>query len=100
MKAIIMAGGEGKRPKPVSVDTAKPLVPLCGRAVIEHLILLLKEQHPDLEMEQENDLIRISTPIEDSSVINGELVKSGVKVYELKNENIGFEDFFIERLGK
>lgn len=63
-------------------------------------ILLLKEKHPDLEMEQENEIIRISTPIEDSSVINGELVKSGVKVYELKNENIGFEDFFIERLGK
>ena len=63
-------------------------------------MLLLKEKHPDLEMEQENEIIRISTPVEDSSVINEELVKGGVKVYELKNENIGFEDFFIERLGK
>ena len=30
MKAIIMAVGEGKRLKPVSGDTPKPLVPLCG----------------------------------------------------------------------
>ena len=35
MKAIIMAGGEGKRLKPVSGDTPKPLVPLCGRPVME-----------------------------------------------------------------
>ena len=43
MKAIIMAGGEGKRLKPVSGDTPKPLVPLCGRPVMEHIILLLKK---------------------------------------------------------
>ena len=43
MKAIIMAGGEGKRLKPVSGDTPKPLVPLCGRPVIEHIVLLLKK---------------------------------------------------------
>lgn len=43
MKAIIMAGGEGKRLKPVSSDTPKPLVPLCGRPVMEHIVLLLKK---------------------------------------------------------
>ncbi len=43
MKAIIMAGGEGKRLKPVSGDMPKPLVPLCGRPVMEHIILLLKK---------------------------------------------------------
>lgn len=42
MKAIIMAGGEGKRLKPVTGDTPKPLVQLCGRPVMEHIILLLK----------------------------------------------------------
>lgn len=42
MKAIIMAGGEGKRLKPVTGSTPKPLVPLCGRPVMEHIILLLK----------------------------------------------------------
>lgn len=43
MKAIIMAGGEGKRLKPVTGDTPKPLVSLCGRPVMEHIILLLKK---------------------------------------------------------
>lgn len=42
MKAIIMAGGEGKRLKPVTGDMPKPLVPLCGRPVMEHIILLLR----------------------------------------------------------
>ncbi len=43
MKAVIMAGGEGTRLKPVSSDTPKPLVSLCGRPVMEHIVLLLKK---------------------------------------------------------
>ena len=43
MKAIIMAGGEGKRLKPVSGEKPKPLVNLCGKPVMEHIILLLKK---------------------------------------------------------
>lgn len=43
MKAVIMAGGEGRRLKPVTGDMPKPLVPLCGRPVMEHIILLLKK---------------------------------------------------------
>lgn len=43
MKAIIMAGGEGTRLKAVSGDTPKPLVSLCGRPVMEHIVLLLKK---------------------------------------------------------
>ena len=42
MKAIIMAGGEGKRLKPITGSTPKPLVPLCGRPVMENIILLLR----------------------------------------------------------
>ena len=42
MKAIIMAGGGGKRLKPITGSTPKPLVPLCGRPVMEHIILLLR----------------------------------------------------------
>ncbi len=41
MKAVIMAGGEGTRLKPVSGDTPKPLVPFCGRPVMEHIVRLL-----------------------------------------------------------
>ncbi len=43
MKAIIMAGGEGKRLKPVTGDTPKPLTMLCGRPIMEHIILLLRQ---------------------------------------------------------
>lgn len=43
MKAIIMAGGEGRRLKPVTGDTPKPLAMLCGRPIMEHIILLLKK---------------------------------------------------------
>lgn len=43
MKAVIMAGGEGTRLKAVSGDKPKPLVSLCGRPVMEHIVLLLKK---------------------------------------------------------
>lgn len=43
MKAVIMAGGEGKRLKAVTGDMPKPMVPMLGRPMMEHIILLLKE---------------------------------------------------------
>ena len=44
MKAVIMAGGEGRRLRAVSGPVPKPLVPLLGRPMMEHIILLLREQ--------------------------------------------------------
>ncbi len=38
-----MAGGMGTRLKPVSGDTPKPMVPLCGRPVMEYVLLQLKK---------------------------------------------------------
>ena len=43
MKAIIMAGGEGRRLRPVTGETPKPLARLLGRPMIEHIILLLRK---------------------------------------------------------
>ena len=43
MKAVIMAGGEGKRLKAVTGDAPKPMAPLLGRPMLEHIILLLKK---------------------------------------------------------
>lgn len=43
MKAIILAGGEGTRLRPVTGSTPKPLAMLCGRPIMEHIILLLKK---------------------------------------------------------
>ena len=42
MNAIIMAGGEGTRLKSVTGDLPKPMVPLCGRPLLEHILALLR----------------------------------------------------------
>lgn len=42
MKAVIMAGGEGTRLRPMSLGMPKPMTPLFGRPVMEHIIALLK----------------------------------------------------------
>lgn len=39
-----MAGGEGRRLKAVTGGLPKPMVPLLGRPMMEHILLLLKEQ--------------------------------------------------------
>jgi mannose-1-phosphate guanylyltransferase/phosphomannomutase len=43
VKAIVMAGGEGTRLRPLTSRTPKPLVPIANRPVMEHIILLLRE---------------------------------------------------------
>lgn len=43
MKAVIMAGGEGKRLRPLTCDLPKPMARLCGRPVMEYLLDLLEE---------------------------------------------------------
>ena len=43
MKAVIMAGGEGVRLRPMTSERPKPLVPILGTSVIEHIVVLLKK---------------------------------------------------------
>ena len=42
MKAIIMAGGEGTRLRPVSANRPKPMTELFDKPVLEHILRLLK----------------------------------------------------------
>ena len=42
MRAVIMAGGEGKRLKAVTGELPKPMVPLLGRPMMEHIVELLR----------------------------------------------------------
>lgn len=43
-KAVILAGGKGERLYPLTKDIPKPLIKIGGKTVIEHQILLLREQ--------------------------------------------------------
>ncbi len=42
MKAVVMAGGEGSRLRPLTINRPKPMVPLADRPVIAHIFELLK----------------------------------------------------------
>src|SRR5579864_9305804 len=42
MKAVVMAGGEGSRLRPLTIGRPKPMVPIVNRPVMEHILLLLK----------------------------------------------------------
>src|SRR5579871_1024388 len=42
MKAVVMAGGEGSRLRPLTLGRPKPMVPTVNRPVMEHILLLLK----------------------------------------------------------
>lgn len=43
MKAVVMAGGEGSRLRPITANRPKPLVPICNRPIMEHILELLKQ---------------------------------------------------------
>ncbi len=43
MKAVVMAGGEGTRLRPLTSNQPKPMVPIVGKPCIEHILELLKE---------------------------------------------------------
>jgi mannose-1-phosphate guanylyltransferase / phosphomannomutase len=43
VKAVVMAGGEGARLRPLTSRMPKPLVPVVGTPVLEHILRLLRE---------------------------------------------------------
>ena len=53
----------------------------------------------DLKLEVTGNVLHIYSET-DSSEINRILVSAGIRVYSLQDKSIGFEDFFIERLGE
>jgi mannose-1-phosphate guanylyltransferase/phosphomannomutase len=42
MKAVVMAGGEGARLRPLTIKSPKPMMPLIGKPVMEHILALLQ----------------------------------------------------------
>lgn len=42
MKAVVMAGGEGSRLRPLTIERPKPMVPIVNKPVLAHIFELLK----------------------------------------------------------
>jgi mannose-1-phosphate guanylyltransferase/phosphomannomutase len=47
MKAVIMAGGEGTRLRPLTSNAPKPMMPVANRPMMEHIVNLLKQHGVD-----------------------------------------------------
>jgi mannose-1-phosphate guanylyltransferase/phosphomannomutase len=47
MKAVIMAGGEGTRLRPLTSNQPKPMMPIANRPMMEHVVELLKRHGLD-----------------------------------------------------
>ncbi len=45
MQAVVMAGGEGSRLRPLTINRPKPMVPIANRPVMGHIIELLKRHN-------------------------------------------------------
>ena len=43
MKAVIMAGGEGTRLRPLTSNAPKPMMPIANAPMMEHIVALLRE---------------------------------------------------------
>jgi len=43
MQTVIMAGGKGTRAAAIASDIPKPMIPICGKPILEHQIDCLKE---------------------------------------------------------
>jgi mannose-1-phosphate guanylyltransferase / phosphomannomutase len=43
VKAVVMAGGEGTRLRPLTSNQPKPMVPIVGKPCMEHILELLRE---------------------------------------------------------
>jgi mannose-1-phosphate guanylyltransferase / phosphomannomutase len=43
MKAVVMAGGEGSRLRPLTLAWPKPMMPVANRPLLGHILYLLRQ---------------------------------------------------------
>lgn len=67
---------------------------------IDKTIQVLQTVLDNFKYNTSKNTIYITSEIADNSQIAKILIDAGIRIYELYNESMGFEDFFIERLGK
>ena len=58
LKAVLMAGGEGSRLRPLTSRRPKPLAPVAGKPVMGHIVDLLREEPPWNTSSRAHDLGR------------------------------------------
>ncbi len=100
MKAIIMAGGEGSRLRPLTCTIPKPMVKLCGRPVSEYILDLLSKhsctdavftlRYLGSQIEDHFDArrykgINLDFSYEDTPLGTAGCVKKAAELWELKN---------------
>ncbi len=78
MKAVILAGGEGTRLRPLTCNLPKPLVPLCGKPVLFHILDLLND----------NGFSEAVIAIH----YKGEMIKNSIDGRRYKNISIAFSE--------
>ncbi len=84
MKAVIMAGGEGTRLRPMTVTCPKPMLALCNRPVLEYVVSLLVRHGVD------HIIITLHYLAEDVISYFGDGSDFGVKIsYSLEDVPLG-----------
>ena len=85
--------------------TAEELVEKCRTSLkitvdnVEAAKNIITINHPEFKMEAFGNTVSIISDVKDNSVLVEELVRENIRIYEVKNESKGIEDFFIERMG-
>ena len=67
---------------------------------VNKAIEILKEKNMLNNYTVDVESITMYDNFDDSALINEQLVKAGIKVFELSTSNSGLEDYFIERIGR
>lgn len=84
MKAVIMAGGEGTRLRPMTITAPKPMLPLGNRPVLEYVIDLLKRHGFDTV------ILTLHYLADDIISYFGDGTDFGIKIiYSLEDEPLG-----------
>ena len=78
MKAVIMAGGMGTRLRPISGESPKPMVPLLGKPLMEHILELLRRE--DASPQIRRYLSQVEGRVEAMKELTQELFRYSVTV--------------------
>ena len=80
MKAVILAAGKGTRMKELTASRPKPMIEICGKPMLEHILVALR-----------------NSGIREFVIITGYLAEA-VESYFGKGESLGLQIYYIRQL--